>query len=153
MSEEKKEKKKKGLNPLIIVIVVLLLAVVGLAAYFLVLKKAPTPGPYVPVAIVETSWSAGDFLVNLADKDTDRYLKATIVLTYDETDKTLGTDMDGKKYAIRDTIISVIRSKLSTDIATPKGADILKSDIVKGVNRFLGGSKIINVYYNDVLIQ
>jgi flagellar protein FliL len=145
-------KKKKGLNPMMLIIIVLVLIIVGLAAYFLFLKKAPSQGPYVPQPIVTTSWSAGDFLVNLADTDQDKYLKTTIYLTYDSTDKTLSTDMDGEKYAVRDTIIGVIRSKKSTDI-TGKGIDLLRQDIIKKVNAYLGGNKIINVYYNDILIQ
>lgn len=155
MSEEKKDKKekKKGLNPLMLVIIVLVLVIVGLAAYFLVLKKPPATGPYVPVQIVEASWSAGDFVVNLADSDTDKYLKTTIMLTYDSTDKTLATDLDAKKDQIRDNIIVVVRSKNSGDLRTSAGIDELKKDIVKKVNTVLGGAKIINVYTPDFLIE
>jgi flagellar FliL protein len=152
MSENTEKKKKKGINPLLIIIIVLVLAIVGLAAYFLVFNKTSQQGPYVPKPIVQTSWSAGDFLVNLADTDQDKYLKTTIYLTYDETDKTLGTDMDAEKYAIRDSIIAVIRSKKSSEL-NDKGIDLLRQDIIKKVNAYLGGNKIISVYYNDILIQ
>lgn len=152
MSEEKKEK-KKGMNPLMLVIVFLVIAIVGLAAYFLVIKKPAATGAYVPIQIVEASWSAGDFVVNLADSDTDKYLKTTIMLTYDSTDKTLSTDLDAKKDSIRDKIIGVVRSKNSADLRTSAGIDELKKDIVKNVNTILGAAKIINVYTPDFLIE
>lgn len=150
---ETKEKKKKGINPLMIVIILLVLVIVGLASYFLFLKKAPASTAYIPTPVVEASWSAGDFLVNLVDTDTERYLKTTIYLTYDSTDKTLGTDLETDKSGIRDAIISVIRSKKSSDVSTNNGTDVLKADIIKRVNAFLGGNKIIHVYYNDLIIE
>lgn len=163
MSEAKEKTKKKGLNPLIIVIAVLVLVIVGLAAYFLVIKKpaAQAASPYVATPyvatqvqrIAEASWSAGDFIVNLANTDTDRYLKTTVVLTYDSRDTTLSKTMDDEKYAIRDSIIGVIRAMKSTDISTGKGLDILKTDLVKKVNGYLGSNRIINAYLSDVLIQ
>lgn len=163
MSEAKEKVKKKGLNPLIIVIAGLVLVIIGLAAYFLVIKKPATQtvSPYVATQnsttqaqkVAEASWSAGDFLVNLANTDADRYMKSTIVLTYDSKDTAISKTMDDQKYAIRDAVIEVIRTKKSTDISTAKGIDILKTDIVKKVNGYLGSSKIINAYFSDVLIQ
>lgn len=160
MSEAKEKGKKKGLNPLIIVIAVLVLVIVGLAAYFLVFKKPATQvaSPYVATQVVqqkvtEASWSAGDFIVNLANTDTDRYLKTTVVLTYDSTDKTLSTTLDDQKNVIRDSIIEITRARKTTDINTSKGMDMLKQAIIKKVDSDLGGTKIINVYFSDFLVQ
>lgn len=148
---EAKEKKKKGINPLVIIIVLLVLVIVGLAAYFLFLKKTPVSN--VPKPIIQASWSTDEFLVNLADKDTERYLKTNITLTYDSADSELPKKLDDQKYAVRDAIISVIRTKTMADLQTPDGMDILKTQIIKRVNAVLGGDKIINAYYYDVLIQ
>lgn len=146
-------KSKKGINPLMIVIVVLVLVIVGLAAYFLVFKKASNNGPYVPQPVVEAQWSTGEFIVNLADTDTDRYLKTTMVLTYDSNDKTLPASFDDHKDGIRDAIIRVMSERKSIDIKTNAGKDMLNTDIAKKVNGILGADKVIGVQYTDFLIQ
>lgn len=150
MSEAKAEKNKK--NPLVLIIIVLVLVIIALGAYFMFMKKSEQNKPYVPQPIVEASWTTDEFLVNLADTDSERYLKATIVLTYDSADKTAADDLTKKKDAVRDSIISVLRAQKSTDISS-KGTDELKTLIIKKVDSVLGGNKIINVYYDEFLIQ
>jgi flagellar protein FliL len=154
MSEEK-IKKKNSINPLMLIIVILLLIIVGLGAYFVFMKSKPVANGNVVVVqkqIVEAVWSADEFLVNLADKDAERYLKSTIKLTYDSADTKAAAELDANKDAIRDAIISVIRYKKSTDLAGG-GTDILKTEIIKKVNKLLGADKILKVYYYDFLIQ
>ena len=150
---EEKGKKKKGLNPLILVIIVLVLAVVGMAAYFLVFKQASTPGPYVPTQVVEAKWATDEFLVNLADKDIDRYLKTTIVLGYDSVDTVLVTELTNQEDVIRDAIIRVLMTKTKIELQDMVGIDKLKVEIIKKVNAVLGGNKIISVYFNQFVIQ
>jgi flagellar protein FliL len=149
---EEKGKKKKGLNPLILVIIVLVLAVVGMAAYFLVFKQTSTPGPYVPAEVVEAKWATDEFLVNLADKDVDRYLKTTVVLGYDSTDTVLATELTDQEDVIRDAVIRVLMTKKKTELDNA-GIDKLKVELIKKVNAVLGGNKIISVYFNQFVIQ
>jgi flagellar basal body-associated protein FliL len=156
MSEEKAGKKKKGINPLLLIIVVLLLAIVGLGAYYIFVKSKPAPATQTVIVvqkpIVEATWSADEFLVNLADTNVDKYLKTTIKLTYDSSDSKLSGELDSNKDAIRDAIISVLRAKKAADL-TGAGLDVLKSEIIRKVNKILGSDRILKVYYYDFLIQ
>lgn len=162
MSEAKDNvKKKKGLNPLIIVIVVLVLVIIGLAAYFLVLKKpaanttqVATPYQSVPVQEVKkTVWSAGDFLVNLGDTDADKYLKATINLAYDASDKKIGATLEEEKTSVQDLIIGIVMSKRSTDLKSADGMEKLKTEIVKKLNKEMGVTTIMTVYFSQYIIE
>jgi flagellar protein FliL len=152
---EVKPKTKRSINPLQLIIVALLLIIVALGAYFVIMKNKPVVSRTIIVVqkpIVEASWSADDFLVNLADQNVDKYLKTTIKLTYDSADTKMAAKLDADKDEIRDAIISVIRSKKSTEL-NGAGTDILKADIVKRVNKLLGGSGIMKVNYYEFLIQ
>lgn len=149
---EAKAKKKKGLNPLVLVIIVLILAIVGMAVYFLFIKQASTPGPYVPPEIVEAKWTTDEFLVNLADTDIDRYAKVSVVLGYDSTDTALAEELTTDSDEIRDAVIKVLMSKKKSEL-NDVGMDKLKVDLIKKINAVVGGNKIISVYFTQFVIQ
>ena len=154
MSEAKinKIKNKANGNFFKIVIIVILMVIAGFAGYFVFIKYKPakvTTIISVAKTIEEASFSEDEFTVNLADGSI---MRTKIVLNYDKVNTKLGLELDSNN-AVRDAIISVIRSKKSTDLATTKDTDNLKGDIIKKVNGVLATGKIINVYYHDILIQ
>ena len=83
----------------------------------------------------------------------DRYLKTTIVLGYDSADTVLVTELTDQEDVIRDAVIRVLMTKKKAELQDTVGIDKLKVEIVKKVNAVLGGNKIINVYFNQFVIQ
>lgn len=176
---ENKKEKKGGSKVKIILIVVVAILVVGAGAYFgytkfLKDKESTTKTAahttqqvviqqtqqqtgatgqqtaFVQPIISEKTFGLDEFLVNLADEDGKRYLKVKVFLGYDS--KKLDSELEEKKPILRDSIISVLRTKKAADI-TPKGVETIKLEIIQKINPILEKGQLNNVYINDILVQ
>ena len=90
-----------------------------------------------------------EFLTNL--KDSGRYIKVTIDL--EVADKKNLKPLEERTSEIRDTIISVLRNKTSEEIEGSEGQKKLKQEIIDSLNNMLGQKIIVNVYFNDFVVQ
>jgi flagellar FliL protein len=94
------------------------------------------------------------FLVNLADKESSRYLKTSIrILVSDaETAKTVnGSDIFMPR--MRDTILSILSTKMASDIVNNEGKQKLKKEIIDKVNEFIPGKSATDVFFTDFVVQ
>jgi flagellar FliL protein len=179
--EEKEEKKEQAAQPkrkfpvMLVVIVLAVVLVLGGAAagYFLLLApkmKAPGSseeghGARQEQAVAkgseghggEGAGSAGPmkmldpFIVNLADAQGQRYLKAVIQL---ETDNhAVEGEITGRLPQIRDEILMILSNKTFDDIATVAGKRLLKREIVSAVNRYLTSGQVTQVYFTEFVVQ
>jgi len=87
------------------------------------------------------------FRVNLLDKTGRIFLRVGITLKVDPVETR--TELDTKKAILRDRIITVLSSKTQTEISSREGKEILKLDIIKGVNEFLTTGRVKDVYYTE----
>lgn len=169
---EKKEKenlkeKGKGSGALfrivLIVLLVLIVGSLGFVGYMLASKKTPVViNNTTTVAAVNNTtsnaspytYALDEFLVNLSDDGGKRYLKIKLSLGYDtKKKKNMDKEFADKTDLLRDKIISVLRSKKSTDIDTQAGIDNLKKEIIEKVNPIFESGKVNSVYINDILVQ
>lgn len=165
MGEKKEKSKSSGAGFKIILLALLILIVMGLGfvGYLLVAKKTPIAVNTNSVlqeptkSIVEISpytYKLDEFLVNLSDDGGKKYLKIKLSLGYDaKNKKNMDKELADKTDNIRDTIISVLRSKKSTDIAAQAGIDDLKKEISTKINPLFQYGKVNSVYINDILVQ
>ncbi len=168
MAQEEKEQQaeaKGGKKKLIIIFALLLLLIGGgaAAAYkFLVLDKNPDQQEKEKKAekIVEdikniedlgVQFDVGTFIVNLQDRDADRYLKVTIVL--DVQDENVKMELEKRLPQVKDAITTLLFTKTSEDLRTPEGIEELKEEILKRVNAILPIGGVKNVYFTDFVIQ
>ena len=103
---------------------------------------------------VKSALSLEPFLVNLADQDDVRFVKATFSLGLDE--EGLGEVLKGDPIAMasaRDSILSILSSKFSDEILTPEGKDTLKQEIKQQVNTVLPQGKVRHVFIVDLVVQ
>lgn len=107
-------------------------------------------GSYLQQVVSAKTFGLDEFLVNLADEDGKRYLKVKVFLGYDN--KKLDPELEEKKPILRDAVISVLRSKKSTDI-NAKGIESIKMEIIQRINATLDKGQLNNVYFNDILVQ
>lgn len=164
-TNEQQEEKKGGKKKLIIILVLilLLLGAGGGAAYkFLVLdkqkekkekeKKAEKVVNEIKnVEDIGVDFEVGTFIVNLQDKDADRYLKVTIVL--DVQDDKIKAELQKRLPQIKDAITTLLFTKSSKELRTPEGIEELKEEILKRVNAILPIGGVKNVYFTDFVIQ
>ena len=92
-----------------------------------------------------------DFVVNLADKDTKRYIRVGITL---EIKTAAAVDEVQKRLPqVRDAIIVNLSSKQAEDIEGETGKDFLRKSLLIKINEVLSIGKIYNLYFTDFVIQ
>jgi len=163
--EQQEESKGGGKKKLLIIglVLLLLLGGGGAAAYkFLVLdkQKADEEKEKKAEKIVEdikniedigVQFDVGTFIVNLQDKDADRYLKITIVL--DAQDEKVKAELEKRLPQVKDAITTLLFTKTSSELRTAEGIEELKEEILKRVNAILPIGGVKNVYFTDFVIQ
>ncbi len=92
------------------------------------------------------------FLVNLADKENVRFLKATFQLGLAEKSGEEAKDPVSVA-AMRDAIISILSSKTSDQILTPEGKDKLRDEIRGRLATIAPKMKIQEIFIVEFVIQ
>jgi len=179
MAEEQKEQQipeeeqgggKKRLILLLLLLLILLLGAGGggAAYYFLVLKKSKTPNqanatknatiekPKTPPELKELNKpgifvKVGDFVVNLADPDVQRFAKVSI--TIEVVNEKVQNEVNQYMPAIKDAIVDLISSKYYKDIKTPEGREKLKIELLKRLNALLPNGGVKAVYFTSFVVQ
>ena len=166
-SEEKKEKKeKKGIGSNLIIVILLVVIIVGLlgmaGGYYFFNIKGNVSKVALSTAKVTTTTDAKkvstltfplteEFLLNLSDEGGKNLIKTKISVGYDN--KKLTVEITAKTPIIRDSIISVLRSKKSTNFKLEKDIDNVKKEILVRINLSLTAGQANNIYFDDILIQ
>ncbi len=168
MAEEEKAQEQEGQGKggkkklILLIVLLLVLGAGGGAAYkFLVLdkKKAESQEKQAQKIIEEIKatesvgvmFDLGTFVVNLADKDIERYLKVSIVLEL--KDQKVQQEAQKRLPEIKDAITTLLLTKRSSEIRTPEGIEFLKEEIAKRVNAILPLGGVKNVYFTEFIVQ
>ncbi len=91
------------------------------------------------------------FTINLLSDSGRRYLKTTINLEL--RDEESAEELEAKAPVIRDVMIRVLTSKTLEEIATAKGKEKLKDQLVNQINLRLRDAEIVNIYFVEFVIQ
>jgi flagellar FliL protein len=183
MAEENKVKEpkaegKKSNNLIIIGLFSFLITVVVSVTFLIIMLKrpvaAPAPmptgsaghnqngvykeefGPTVPIQ--------PEIIVNIvSESGEEHYLKVNITLELRITpgEKSGGEGKGGPGVEevtrripqIRDTVISILRAKTKEKIDEKEGKDLIRSEIIRSINKYLITAEIKNVYFQDFVIQ
>lgn len=147
------KKRKKGNKKLIIIVVAVLLLLVigGGAAVFLLKKKAAVAAGGEEAAASASAGHHGDkpdlkhpptflpldpFVVNLADKDVDRY--AQVGITFEVEDPKFADQMKAFMPAIRNGILMILSHKSSAELLDRPGKEKLSAEILRESARTMG---------------
>ena len=165
MADEKevKEEPKKKSNLMNIIIISLLVIVIGLLSFTLITlmdnKSSPVSTdekPTIEDIVVEDSSepvdtvTLEDFTVNLADEESSRFLRTTIVL---EPISIEGREtIEKSNIKIKDLIITTLSSKKFSEIKTAEGKSELKETLIFRLNR-ITNKAVKNIYFVDFVSQ
>ncbi len=141
-----KEKKSRLLLVLLAVILVLASALV-----FYLLRGRQLNAELLEKQPVVIMSQPQEFTVNLADEGRSRYLRATIVLAYDN--KRLTRELNRKEPEIRDLIIGILRSKKAGELSTAEGIDDVRRQIRAELEERLLSGSLKEVYFTQFLMQ
>jgi flagellar FliL protein len=157
-------KKKKGGKLKWIIILVLLLGLLGGGGWFgykyFFAKKADTTE--AAPAGGEAAKKEGEkgkteivtlptFVVNLADPLGRRYLKLTVDV--EMADQKSAEELRNATPKVRDAIILLLSSKTFADLSSVESKILLKNEIVERLNQVIAGSKVLRVYFTEMVIQ
>lgn len=120
----------------------------------------------------------GEFVLNLADPNTKRYLKVAVAMELSKTDEEIANaqnptkpsghgestavdpvaqivaSMERYKPAIRDAVISVLSNKTSDELSSPTGKELAKEEILESVNNIFDGQReVLRVSFGQFIIQ
>ncbi|MCX6345516.1 MAG: flagellar basal body-associated FliL family protein [Armatimonadetes bacterium] len=149
------------------VIIIALAAVAVLAGVGVVVLKNSGKKHGKPEKLPTVEMALGEFIVNLADKNEVRYVKANIVLEVEgELPAASGEGKgEGGDPRIRDAVIQIMSSKHFSELADPKGKEKLKKEIIIAVNeRFAENAersdkgketpvKAVEVFFSEFAMQ
>ena len=151
---EKPKSKRSIVKILIMGFLGLLLIGGGLVAYVLMTDEPPVgqeaQAGQVPLDH-RVTMALDPFLVNLADKESRRYLKLKVELEVDSE----GSEKELEKFLphIRDGLILLLSSKTYLDLSTVEGKQQLKEEIKRRVSTLPGGKKVSNVFFTEFVAQ
>jgi flagellar protein FliL len=115
-------------------------------------KSKPQPPAEAKKPEVKATLDLEPFLVNLADKDEIRFVKATFKLGLPEK----GGESETETVVIasvRDSIISLLSSKTSEQILSSEGKDKLREEIRNRINALAPTLKVQEVFIVDFVVQ
>lgn len=101
--------------------------------------------PLGPIYALDT------FIVNLADKGGNRYLRITMDLELGKPE--LEPEIEKRLPQIRDSILMILPSKRFEDISPVEGKIALRDEILKTLNGFLSQGEITNIYFKEFVVQ
>jgi flagellar basal body-associated protein FliL len=119
-------------------------AILGVAVYMLFLKPDPEP--------VFTYYSTGEPLV-VNVKDTGRLFKTSLVLVVNSEDEELIGSLTKRNALIRDTALFILRDLSETEILENDNKDALRSRMMAELNARLGIDNIVELLFNDFVVQ
>ncbi|MGL4655903.1 MAG: flagellar basal body-associated FliL family protein [Sarcina sp.] len=92
-----------------------------------------------------------DFIVNLSEIGTKRYIKANVTLAYNLEDKDFKKNLEKNVVILRDSTISYLKARKEEDL---KDLDALKNNLVKKLNEELKTENTItDAYFQSFLVQ
>ena len=98
-----------------------------------------------------TIYSLETFIVNLADKGGNRYLRITMDLELGTPE--LEPEIQKRLPQVRDGILMILPSKRFEDISSMEGKAALRDEILATLNGFLVEGEITNIYFKEFVVQ
>ena len=148
----------KGLlNALLILSFVSLLGIIGVGVftYLLwaskaqpketkVIEQKPEPGKI---------YDMGTFVVNLADEEVSRYVRAQIELEYSKINIELDNEVKERDPQIKDLINTLLNDRKSAELSTSEGKERFRRELQLKINQILKYGAITNIYLTQFAIQ
>ncbi len=91
------------------------------------------------------------FTVNLVKSNS--YLQIEVSLELEKDNESLNEEVESRKAQIRDTIITILRSKAPNQVSSAEGEQQLKEEIKNEVDSLLTCGKIKSVYFTTFIMQ
>ena len=151
-------------NKLLIIIAAVFLLMMGMmgAGFFMLWSKMnmvqqpviagqQDPAEEVQENTIGPLFPLNTFIVNLADKDSKRYLRVKIEmeLTNEEAEQ----EVEKRLPQVRDNILMIIPTRTFEDLNSAGGKIELRDELLSKLNALLMENYIKNIYFTEFVIQ
>jgi len=142
-----------GRPPLIVIVIAALVVCLGIGG--VTFSKVGRKGGHSKKPVELSAWKLEEFVVNLADRDEPRYLKANLVLEVEGKVEKAGGEGGGSadEARVRDTIITVLGTKRYGDLLSADARTRLKAELKTAINSVLEDTKVANIYFTSFAMQ
>jgi flagellar basal body-associated protein FliL len=132
-------------NKKLLIIVIAAVAVVATAVVIFLSSRGEKP-------IVYAYYSPGEFFVTNVNASA-HLLKTSVVLVLNTEDTKLQDELKLQNAKVRDTIIFLLRDLTEEDIKSADNKEKLRKDIIEQLNDRLEIDNIVDVWFNDFVMQ
>jgi flagellar protein FliL len=109
-------------------------------------KAAPAPAKFGRVVALEP------VVVNLAQTEGRRYLKASVHLEVPEEEKT-AKEVEARKPQLLDLLVTTLAKKSLAEVTAPEALDTLRGELLERMGQALGKEKVRRVFITEFVVQ
>src|SRR5258708_37988515 len=109
-----------------------------------VIEQKPEPGKI---------YDLGTFIVNLADEEASRYVRAQVELEYSQVNLELDREVKERDAQIKDLINTLLNDRKSAELSTSEGKERFRRELQLKINQALKYGAVTNVYLTSFAIQ
>jgi flagellar basal body-associated protein FliL len=91
-------------------------------------------------------------VVNVAQTEGRRYLKATVHVEVSDDEKTV-KEVEARKAQLLDLIVATLTRKSLSDLTSPEALDTLRNEVLARVSQALGAERVRRVYITEFVVQ
>lgn len=154
---EQGDKSKGQLNLILLLTVLSLLVSLGVGAgLFLlwaskaepketkIIEQKPEPGKI---------FDLGTFIVNLADEDASRYVRAEISLEYSKANPELDREVRERLPQFKDLVNTLLNDRKAAELTNSEGKERFRRELQLKINHLLKFGAVTNVFLTSFAIQ
>ena len=143
--------KRKSNKIAIISALVLVLAAASFFTYSYITKSFFFDDKAEDEPVIDQVYALDEFVLNLKDSNSRRYLKTKIALGY-ENKKDVEI-LAENNFQIRDVIIQTLRMKNAEEIMAAEKTEDLKRELMDDINGLFEPDLVLDIYIIDFLVQ
>lgn len=152
------DKSIKGLlNILMILSGLILLVLIGVAGltYMVLASKTDTKEAKIIEQKPEPGkiYDMGTFIVNLADEEASRYVRAQIQLEYSKANVELDKEIKERDAQFKDLINTLLNDRKAAELSASEGKERFRRELQLKVNQALKFGAVTNIFLTSFAIQ
>ena len=100
---------------------------------------------------IGTTFGLDTFVVNIADRERDRYLKLKAELELEKPE--IAQELEERLPQIRDLLISLLGGKSFDEIRTIEGKNFLREEMLLRINALLVTGEVRRIFFTEFVVQ
>jgi flagellar FliL protein len=109
-----------------------------------VIEQKPEPGKI---------YDMGTFIVNLADEEASRYVRAQVQLEYSKLNLELDKEIKERDAQFKDMVNTLLNDRKAAELSTSEGKERFRRELQLKINQSLKFGAVTNIFLTSFAIQ